>query len=145
MATDRDRFEVRRSTVEVEQESTVSYEAAEVVINGIPLLEIWEEAGGGGDAPLGAMEVLQLGRRIWLGEHPVDPELVFRDNVVVLACSCGSIGCGAVYVKIDVAEDTVTWRELSTLRLDGDPERPLGPFTFDRSQYEAAIEAVTIR
>jgi hypothetical protein len=91
------------------------------------------------------MDVLQVGRRILLGEHPVAPELVDRDTVRVLTCSCSSIGCGGVYVKIDVAEDTVTWRELSTLRLEGDPERPLGPFTFDRRQYEAAIGAVTIR
>jgi hypothetical protein len=58
----------------------------------------------------------------------------------LLLCECGEPGCWPLIASIDVTPDRVTWRNFRQ------PYRPkwdhsnLGPFSFDRAQYLAALE-----
>lgn len=60
----------------------------------------------------------------------------------VLACDCHEAGCWPFEVAVAADATTVTWRDLTQ------PFRPewdysaLGPFTFDRAQYNDAVRAV---
>ena len=76
--------------------------------------------------------------RHWLGEP--DEWLSERGRAAVLTCGCGMFGCGGVAARITVARDTVTWGDF---RFANSPTVvPIGPFTFDRAAYEAAIAAL---
>jgi hypothetical protein len=60
-------------------------------------------------------------------------------KVQLLGCGCGEVGCSPLLARITVTDDTVTWDEFEQ------PQRPdwdyqaLGPFTFERTQYERAL------
>jgi hypothetical protein len=64
------------------------------------------------------------------------------DKTALLGCGCGEVGCSPLMARVTVTEDTVIWDEFEQ------PTRPewdydgLGPFTFDRSEYERALLAV---
>jgi hypothetical protein len=61
------------------------------------------------------------------------------EKVQLLGCGCGEVGCSPLLAQVTVTDDTVTWDEFEQ------PTRPewgyddLGPFTFERSQYERAL------
>jgi hypothetical protein len=86
---------------------------------------------------------LFLPSRLLLGKPR--PLYDFDGKVPVLGCRCGEIGCWPLLVRIRVDHSTVTWSDFeqphrragskaSHWQYDG-----LGPFVFDRQQYEAAI------
>jgi hypothetical protein len=86
-------------------------------------------------------------RRLLLAE-PAD----FPNNRrSLLVCSeCGDLGCGALSISIDITEGEVTWADFG-YQNNYDEEiwakglGELGPFRFDRSQYENALAgAMTI-
>jgi len=141
------------------------FKPVEVRINGRPLLDLIREAEepraraenatdpadpdtlSGSVVPgaylyPGARTVL-LPSREWLGS-PAAPGFVLdagdprRDKAMVLGCTCGISECWFVQARIDVGLDHVRWSEF------GQFHRPhwrydLGPFTFDRAQYEAQL------
>lgn len=57
----------------------------------------------------------------------------------LLSCECGEAGCWPLEVKVTLTSQTVTWSNFRQ------PHRPswtysgLGPFQFDRRQYETAV------
>ncbi|TDW24038.1 hypothetical protein [Kribbella kalugense] len=59
-------------------------------------------------------------------------------SVALLGCNCGEVGCWPLEAQVVVGTQ-VTWRGFRQ------PHRPrrdyssFGPFTFDRSQYDAAV------
>ncbi|WP_435736288.1 hypothetical protein V5D56_16050 [Cellulosimicrobium sp. PMB13] len=61
----------------------------------------------------------------------------------ILACDCHEAGCWPLEATIAVDEDTVTWSGFSQ------PHQPrwdygrLGPFAFDRAQYDDAVDRVS--
>lgn len=60
-------------------------------------------------------------------------------RISVLGCGCGVVGCWPLRVVIDATEDHVTWsgfEQPHRRRWDHDA---LGPFVFDRDEYEAAL------
>ena len=60
-------------------------------------------------------------------------------RISVLGCGCGVVGCWPLQVVIDATEDDVTWsgfEQPHRRRWDHDG---LGPFVFDRDEYEAAL------
>jgi hypothetical protein len=65
-----------------------------------------------------------------------------EEKVQLLGCGCGEIGCSPLLARVTVTDDTVTWDDFEQ------PTRPewdyddLGPFTFERSQYERALFAL---
>ncbi len=141
------------------------FQPAEVWINDRPLLELvraaeepWARAENAERTPdpdtfsgpvtpgaylyPAACSVL-LPSREWLGDPP-DPGFVLdaddprRGKAMVLGCTCGISECWFVQARIEVGPDVVRWSDF------GQFHRPewvygLGPFTFDRRQYEAQL------
>ena len=141
------------------------FQPVEVRINGHPLLDLirsaeepWGQAENAAEpsdpdtfsGPVvpgaylypGARTVL-LPSREWLGS-PSEPGFVLdagdprRGKAMVLGCTCGISECWFVQARIEVGVDRVRWSEF------GQFHRPhwrydLGPFTFDRLQYEAQL------
>lgn len=67
-------------------------------------------------------------------------------NAVLICAGCGEPGCWPLTVRITFAEETVTWGDFEQPHRSA-PEGPhmpwrydkLGPFVFDRRQYERAV------
>lgn len=78
-----------------------------------------------------------------LGAEP-PPELTGRAAMYVCA-ECGDLGCGAVTAVVTVDPRQVTWSEFG-YQNNYEPFQAsavfegVGPFTFDRSEYSAALE-----
>jgi hypothetical protein len=62
------------------------------------------------------------------------------DKVTLLQCSCGEPGCWPLLARVTAAADTVIWSEFEQPHRRGWSYEKLGPFVFDRRQYEQAIE-----
>ena len=60
-----------------------------------------------------------------------------NDKSIILDCTCGVTECWFMQVCITVNESTVIWSEFTQFHRDW--ELDLGPFTFDRKQYEAEL------
>lgn len=63
-----------------------------------------------------------------------------RGRVPLLVCECGEAGCWPLMATVDVTGDTVIWRDFRQPHRKGWSYGGLGPFTFERSQYFAALE-----
>lgn len=65
--------------------------------------------------------------------------------VLLMQCECGEVGCWPLLAKLEVTDTTVTWSDFQQPHRG--PQSPagwwrydnLGPFSFDRVQYEAAL------
>ncbi len=65
-------------------------------------------------------------------------------KTVLLACDCGEWACWPLPAQITVTEDIVIWDSFEQpYRRDRDYSS-FGPFRFDRSQYEAALETLCL-
>ncbi|HEY1095136.1 MAG TPA: hypothetical protein VGE61_10565 [Glycomyces sp.] len=60
-------------------------------------------------------------------------------DTVLLGCDCGDWGCWPLLAQVDVTDTTVTWRHFSNEHRPAWDLSGLGPFTFDRAQYEASL------
>jgi hypothetical protein len=58
---------------------------------------------------------------------------------------CGDIGCGAYGVKLRLTDSTAEWFDFA-YENGYEAGRPLavGPFIFDRSEYNAALEVASV-
>ena len=71
-------------------------------------------------------------------------------SVHLLTCrDCGEHGCWPLVADILVEDDTIIWKNFQQPHRSK-PERlwlydDFGPFVFDRSQYEAALMAISLR
>jgi len=66
--------------------------------------------------------------------EPDDPEI---GKATILDCSCGNPGCWFMQVRITLNESNVIWSEFSQFYRDW--KLDIGPFIFDRKQYEAQL------
>lgn len=81
---------------------------------------------------------------VLLGERPSE---LSTGRVPIFVCPvCGDLGCGSMTVAVDRSAETVVWREFgweTDYVVDEDDEdndqRPGGPFTFARDQYEGEL------
>lgn len=62
-------------------------------------------------------------------------------DTVLLGCECGEWGCWPLTATISVGDSTVVWDNFRTGHRDWDL-RDLGPFSFDRVEYEKALDSV---
>lgn len=63
----------------------------------------------------------------------------FEDgDTVLMGCPCGEWGCWPLTARVEVSETTVAWTGFRNGHRDWDLSE-LGPFTFDRVQYEDAL------
>lgn len=74
-----------------------------------------------------------------------DTPLQSRERAVALICGCGEAGCSSTQVDVSVSEDTVTWSNLRTWITKYEPYADLGPWVFDRSQYEGELTKLHAR
>jgi hypothetical protein len=80
------------------------------------------------------------GSRHFMGE----PDEVWFDDgdTILLGCVCGELGCWPLTARVEVGETTVTWTDFRTGHRNWDLSG-LGPFVFDRRQYERALADAT--
>lgn len=78
-------------------------------------------------------------RNYFLGqEEPVTGDE--QGEIYLLSCECGEVGCWPLIAHVRLKQDKVIWDGFSQ------PHRPsrdytgFGPFEFDRTQYERAVE-----
>lgn len=73
-------------------------------------------------------------------EEPVEGDR--QGKIYVLSCECGEVGCWPLIAHVRLHQDKVIWDGFSQ------PHRPrrnyasFGPFEFERTQYEQAVEAL---
>ncbi|NUP11779.1 MAG: hypothetical protein HOW73_37505 [Polyangiaceae bacterium] len=126
-----------------------------ILINGIDLVELvrlvelpFASAEGspsiaGAYAGLPPEEVCPPSRHFY-GE-PSNELLHSRSKVQILGCECGEPGCWPLLCAITVAGEVVRWSGFEQPHRAGRDDRPswpydqLGPFEFDRSQYDRAL------
>lgn len=66
----------------------------------------------------------------------------FEDgDTVLMGCPCGIWGCWPLTAQVDVADSHIRWHSFRNGHRDWDLSE-LGPFDFDRLQYEAALTAL---
>ena len=116
------------------------------VVDGVSLADLVEEferswgyepAGGyGGLVPefysFGPLDDYYLGG----GEYRGGPRRP------LLGCSCGEWGCWPLMVTIEASEGVVRWRDLAQPHREERDYAGLGPFQFDRVDYERAVSGV---
>jgi len=147
-----DKFELSISQVDFDGKKVA---VVDIYINGRNLIDIAKEveipfakAEGHPDIAGGYMGLPPEGvfypSKHLLGEP--NRRFGYTDKTTVLVCgSCGEGGCWPLEVKITVSEDKVVWSDF------GQPHRGpysksshwkydnLGPFIFDRKQYESEL------
>lgn len=60
-------------------------------------------------------------------------------DTVLLGCDCGDWGCWPLFAEVQVSAVTVIWREFRNGHRPAWDLSRLGPFEFDRDQYELAL------
>lgn len=61
-----------------------------------------------------------------------------QGKATVFGCTCGIIDCWFLQVRIELGEGWVRWSDFSQFHRDW--RYDLGPFTFERRQYESQLE-----
>jgi hypothetical protein len=66
-----------------------------------------------------------------------------EDKTALLGCGCGEVGCSPLLARVTVTDDTVIWDDFEQPTRPGWEYDGFGPFTFDRSEYERALMAIS--
>ena len=92
----------------------------------------------------GSYAGLVVGRARWQDWYSgVRPQVWFGDgDSCLLGCGCGDTGCWPLTARVTVGVKTVVWAGFRTGHREWDLSA-LGPFTFARGAYEAALAAPT--
>ncbi len=119
--------------------------AARLAINGRDLIELVAAAEAGlGVAtpgtygPASAPKLLMLDGCIGTDEPDSDGD---GREATVLFCDCGEPGCWPLLARIVATPETVTWQQFRQPYRDQWSYEQLGPFVFDREEYDDAIVA----
>lgn len=120
--------------------------SSDFLVNGLSLLCILVEVDGGHTDFMGcfvngfADQNEQSKARLLLS----GPEKLSGDRVMLYLCpECGDIGCGAYSVRVQQSDEHFIW---DLFAYENGYEEPgiikgIGPFTFEKQSYEAAITA----
>jgi hypothetical protein len=115
------------------------------VVDGRPLTELVADLEvGRGYEPAGGYDALVprgMGdlTRYYLGQE--NGQWPMPGSVWLLGCACGEAGCWPLKARVSVRPDTVTWTDFSQPYRDGWDYSDLGPFVFERDQYEQAVRS----
>ncbi|MGW6726046.1 hypothetical protein ACWF9G_09095 [Nocardia sp. NPDC055029] len=63
-----------------------------------------------------------------------------RQKTLVLACSCGELGCWPLLTRISLTGDLVVWDCFEQPYRTTRNYTAFGPFLFDRNQYDKAVQ-----
>ncbi|MCC3763844.1 hypothetical protein K3N28_12285 [Glycomyces sp. TRM65418] len=119
-----------------------------ITVDGVPLEALARPvelpfASADGQAELaGRYQALQDLRVCWPSRHFLDePFLSESDDgdAVLMGCICGDPGCWPLSADIGLDDHTVTWSRFNNVHRPHWDHSALGPFVFDRAQYEAAL------
>jgi hypothetical protein len=111
-------------------------EQAQAVAEGHPQI-------AGDYAGLELRSVAPPSKHFW-GE-PSSPIYGRSGRVQVLECSgCREPGCWPLFCRIDVTQDHVRWSNFENGHRPDWDYGDLGPFEFDRRQYEAALHRLAV-
>jgi hypothetical protein len=130
----RNAIEFRRGTYGLPWDPERHVQTVEVVIDGMTLSARFEAEGSTGVAMLVGDDVT-ADLAMW-GPGPVARSEARDGFVPVLTCGCTVYGCGGSYGRISFGADTVEWSDFH--KQGGDEAIDIGPFVFDRQQYEQA-------
>ena len=83
-------------------------------------------------------EAVYAPSRRLLGE-PEDSWDDWEGRISLLGCGCGNVGCWPLQARITVGVDAVVWDDFVQPHRRRWKHRTLGPFAFDRGEYEAAL------
>ncbi|MGE3329201.1 MAG: hypothetical protein AB7N61_27710 [Acidimicrobiia bacterium] len=83
------------------------------VVNGHRLAELVADSVHGVGL-LGVGSVCSPRHRIWIGEPPIDDDLVNDGCAAVLNCACGIVGCGGVFMTVRRSSGKVIWSDFKT-------------------------------
>lgn len=80
----------------------------------------------------------------WLSDVDCEIQRIKSEECMVLGCDCGIPGCWPLTTQVSLDEDIVCWSRFRNChRAEGHTHAwdhsALGPFTFDRQQYETAV------
>jgi hypothetical protein len=64
------------------------------------------------------------------------------DQLWLLACDCGEVGCWPLAARVIVLNDTVRWTDFNQEHRPDWDYTGFGPFVFAREQYDRAVEWV---
>jgi hypothetical protein len=127
-----------------------------ILIDGVRLQELvypiersfaLAEASGDEDEapPAGAYAGLDsLDGVFWPSLHFLgEPVLSYSEDrdTVLLGCTCGVWGCWPLSARVDVTDASVTWSGFFNGMRKSWDLGGLGPFLFDRRQYEASLRS----
>ncbi|CAM5703050.1 hypothetical protein [Streptomyces aurantiogriseus] len=70
--------------------------------------------------------------------------LTAADSAPLLGCPCGHWGCWPLMASIATTPTTVTWSSFRQPHRKQWGELRIGPFTFDRTAFEAALAAPSV-
>jgi hypothetical protein len=76
--------------------------------------------------------------RHFLGQPENDDDYL-DGKTFLLGCNCGVPECSPLTARVTMADTTVAWSEFGNPNFPSWTLDQLGPFTFDRRQYEAAL------
>lgn len=89
------------------------------------------------------------GQYDWLSDVDCEIQRLKTEECMVLGCICGFPDCWPLSTRISLAEDIVCWSRFSNWHMESRANiwdySALGPFIFDRQQYEAAVRGVLIQ
>ncbi|MFG1708702.1 hypothetical protein ACFLIM_36445 [Nonomuraea sp. M3C6] len=127
----------------------IVYPHMDILIDGINLIELARVV----ELPLASLEsspsiagayagLLERDLICWPSTHFLGaPHLQwFSDgDTVLLGCECREWECWPLTAQVEVTEQTVTWSGFRNGRRHNWDLSALGPFVFDRQQYEATL------
>ncbi len=89
----------------------------------------------------------RAGRYGWLSDVECEIQRLQTEECTVVGCNCGIPDCWPLTTRVSLAEDIVCWSRFQNWhRVKGCVSEwdhsALGPFVFDRHQYEAAVRGL---
>jgi hypothetical protein len=76
--------------------------------------------------------------RHFMGE-PENEDLFEDGKTFLLGCNCGVPECSPLTARVTLTDNTVTWSDFGNPYFPSWTLDQLGPFIFDRAQYESAL------
>lgn len=77
-----------------------------------------------------------------VGEPVVHTSNGISRRTALLRCTCGEVECWPLQANVEVTDRTVTWSHFRSAHDEWDLSS-IGPFVFDRDQYEKSLSAAT--
>jgi hypothetical protein len=72
---------------------------------------------------------------VWLGA--ADGTEYSDGRSLIFDCECGVAECGGTFARISFSDHEVIWSKIGRTE-----QTSIGPFRFDREQYEAAVATI---